>query len=261
MIAAERQNYILKRLRTDSVVSVQELAREFKTTEMTVRRDMAFLEKQGLITRAYGGAIRNEKVGFESYFASRQEERPDIKQKIAAKAAGLITDGDSIGIDVGTTAFEIARHIKDMRDLNVITASLPVLMELSNAPDIKVICTGGELSQKDLSFTGHNAINTIREYILDKVFVGVAGISFEHGYTLYNMQDTLVKRELIQRARETIIVSDSSKIGLEKYSFLCNIEAASKIITDSGISDEDRKRFESCGVEVILADVDEPAGE
>ena len=139
MIAAERQNYILKRLRMDSVVSVQELAREFKTTEMTVRRDLALLEKQGALTRSYGGAVTNEKVGFESYFSSRQAEHPDIKRKIAAKAAGFITDGDSIAIDIGTTAFEITKHIKDIRDLNVITASLPVLMELSSHSNIKVI--------------------------------------------------------------------------------------------------------------------------
>ncbi len=253
MIAVERQNYILKRLRTDNVVSVQELAKEFNITEMTVRRDLALLEKKELITRSYGGAVMNKKVALESNFSSRQEEHPDVKKRIAAKAASLVSDGDSIGIDIGTTSFEIARLIKDRQKLNVLTASLPVLTELSSAPNIKVVCTGGELSSTDFSFKGHIAINTIREYILDKMFVGVAGISFERGYTLYDVQDTLVKREFISRASETIIIADSSKIGLEKYSFLCEIETATKIVTDSGISDRDRIRFENCGVEVILA--------
>ncbi|MGE5613457.1 MAG: DeoR/GlpR family DNA-binding transcription regulator [Bacillota bacterium] len=257
MLAIERQNLIIQKLRVNKVVSVHELAEEFNTTEMTIRRDLAALEKQGFLKRSYGGAVFNRKVGYESDFELRQGEKSDIKSLIGKKAASLVTPGDSIGIDVGTTGLEIAKHIRDIPDLNVITASIPVVNELSTAKNIRVICTGGELSPKDMSLTGHNAIRTLQEYILDKVFIGVAGISFDHGYTAFNMQDALVKRVLIERALEVIIVSHSEKIGLARHAFICNISMASKIITDSNISDEDLKNFENCGVEVILADVDE----
>lgn len=257
MIAAERHDYILKQLQTKNVVKVNELAKKFQTTDMTVRRDLALLEKQGLLTRSYGGAVMNGKVGTESNFHSKQYDYSEIKSQLSIKAASLITDGDSIGIDIGTTAFEISKHLKGKKDINVITASLPVVVELSNDPDIKVICTGGELSQKDLSFTGHHAISTVQEYVLDKIFVGVAGISFERGYTLYNIQDALVKREFIKCARELIIVANSNKLGVEKYAFLCKIEMATKIITDSGISDEDRVRLENYGIEVIVVEIEE----
>ena len=94
----------------------------------------------------------------------------------------------------------------------------------------------------------------LQEYVLDKVFIGVAGISFDHGYTVFNMQDALVKRVLIERALEVIVVADSRKIGLARYASVCPVDAANKIITDSGISDEDRRNFENAGVEVIIVD-------
>jgi len=252
MIAAERQNLILERLRVDKVVSVHELASQFDTTDMTIRRDLAALGHKGLITRSYGGAVFNEKVGFESEFITRQVEGSEIKTLIGKKAASLVTPGDIVGIDIGTTAFEVAKHVRDVMDLTVITASVPVVNELSSAKNIKLICTGGELSVKDMSLNGHTAVNMLQDYILDKVFIGVAGISFDHGYTIFNMQDALVKRVLIERALEVIVVAHSDKIGLARYAFVSNIETANKIITDSGISAEDCRSFERSGVEVIV---------
>ncbi|MCL2368513.1 MAG: DeoR/GlpR family DNA-binding transcription regulator [Oscillospiraceae bacterium] len=257
MIAAERQEQIINQLRINKVVSVHELAQQFKTTDMTIRRDLALLEKKGLLTRSYGGAVFNGKVGNESDFIIRCGEKPDIKAMIGRKAASLVTPGDSIGIDVGTTGLEVAKHVRDIEDLSVLTASIPVVNELAGEKNVKVICTGGELSSKDLSLTGHTATRMLQEYILDKVFIGVAGISFDHGFTLFNMQDALVKRVFIERALEVIIVCHSDKIGVAKHASLCDIDVASKIITDSGISENDYRTLESYGVKVILADVDE----
>ena len=254
MIAAERRELILQKVKVNKYVSIQELSKEFDITEMAIRRDLDFLTRQGLIKRSHGGAINNDKVGLESQFDSRKIELSDIKELIGKKAASLISDGDCIAIDVGTTAFEVAHFIKHIKDLKVITASIPVLSELMDAPNVNVICTGGELSTRDKSLIGNNAISTIQDYILDKVFIGVAGISFDFGFTMFNMQDTLVKRALIERAREVIILADSSKIGLTRHAFFCKIEQADKIITDSGLSEEDYQEFVNNGVEVIYAD-------
>ncbi len=254
MIAVERQNQIIEKLRIDKVVSVHELAGQFNTTDMTIRRDLAALERKGLITRSYGGAVFNEKVGHESEFLTRQGEESEVKSLLGQRAASLVTPGDSIGIDIGTTAIEVAKYVRDIPDLTVITASIPVINELSTARGVHLICTGGELSPKDMSLNGHAATNMLQEYVLDKVFIGVAGISFDHGYTVFNMQDALVKRVLIERALEVIVVADSRKIGLARYASVCPVDAANKIITDSGISDEDRRNFENAGVEVIIVD-------
>lgn len=254
MIAVERQNQIIEKLKIDKVVSVHELAGQFNTTDMTIRRDLAALERKGLITRSYGGAVFNEKVGHESEFLTRQGEESEVKSLLGQRAASLVTPGDSIGIDIGTTAIEVAKYVRDIPDLTVITASIPVINELATARGVHLICTGGELSPKDMSLNGHAATNMLQEYVLDKVFIGVAGISFDHGYTVFNMQDALVKRVLIERALEVIVVADSRKIGLARYASVCPVDAANKIITDSGISDEDRRNFENAGVEVIIVD-------
>jgi DeoR/GlpR family transcriptional regulator of sugar metabolism len=254
MLPVERRNEIIKKLRKDKVVSVHDLALEFNTTDMTIRRDLANLERQGLLTRSYGGAIFNEKVGFESEFLTRQSKNSEIKELLGKEAASLVTPGDSIAIDIGTTALEVAKHVKGIPDLTVITASIPVINELCTAKDIKIICTGGELSTKDMSLNGNAAINMLKDYVLDKAFIGVAGISFDHGFTAFNMQDALVKRVLIERVLEVIVVAHSDKIGLARHASICNIEAVNKIITDSAISDEDRRSFESAGVEVIVVD-------
>jgi len=252
MLALERRNQIIEKLRIDKVVSVHELALRFSTTDMTIRRDFADLERKGLITRSYGGAVFNEKVGYESEFITRQSEKKEIKTLLGKKAADFVTPGDSIGIDIGTTGLEVAKHIRDIPDLTVITSSIPVINELCTASGITLICTGGELSAKDMSLNGHSAINMLQDYVLDKVFIGVAGISFDHGFTVFNMQDALVKRVLIERALEVNVVAHSDKIGLARYASICNVEAANRLITDSGISDEDRRNFEDCGVEVVV---------
>ncbi|MGN0025480.1 MAG: DeoR/GlpR family DNA-binding transcription regulator [Clostridium sp.] len=254
MIADERRRVILEIIKNKKAVSVQSLSQELKTSVVTIRRDLDFLSEKGLIRRSHGGATLNdEKVGLEFTFDIRNEKEREIKKIIAKKAASYITSGDSIGIDIGTTAYQVSKYIKDIPKLNVVTASIPVVIELLDAKGINVICTGGEVSRKDKSLIGHNAIRTINEYILDKVFIGVAGISFKCGLTLYNINDALVKRVMIERAKEVILLADSTKIGEAKHAFLADIDVINKIITDDAITYEDRKQFESRGIEVIIA--------
>lgn len=255
MIAEERRKIILEKIRTEKAVSVQELARLLDTTVVTIRRDLDLLDKQGLVIRSHGGAIINEeKVGYEFRFDTRKDYSQDIKAKIGKKAAGYVTAGDCIGIDVGTTAYEMSRYLKNIKGLNVVTASLPVVNELLACEEVNIICTGGEVSRRDKSLIGHNAVRTLKEYILDKAFIGVAGISFDCGFTLFNMNDALVKRVLVERAQEVIILADATKIGVARHAFFCGLETADKLITDQRITQEDKSLLESHGIEVIIAD-------
>ena len=255
MIAEERRKIILEKIKSNNSVSVQELAKEFGITDATIRRDLDMLDQQGLVKRSHGGAvIVSQNVGVESEFEVRKDQEMAAKERIGRRAAAMVSPGDCIGIDIGTTTYEMSRFLKKADDITVVTASIPVINELIPSKNINVICTGGELSRKDKSLIGHNAIRTIHEYILDKVFVGVAGISFDCGLTLYNMNDTLVKRELIKRAREVIVLADSSKIGLTRHAFFCELKEIDKLITDAGISDKDKQQLESFGIEVLVVD-------
>ncbi len=255
MIAEERRKIILEKIKSNNSVSVQELSKEFGITEVTIRRDLDLLDQQGLVKRSHGGAIIvNQNVGVESEFEIRRDRKMAAKERIGKKAAAMVSPGDCIGIDIGTTTYEMSKYVKKTDNITVVTASIPVINELIGAKNINVICTGGELSRKDKSLVGHNAIRTIHEYILDKVFVGVAGISFDCGLTLYNMNDTLVKRELIKRAREVIVLADSSKIGLTKHAFFCELKEIDTLITDAGISDKDKQQLEAFGIEVLVVE-------
>ncbi len=255
MIAEERRKIILEKIKSNNSVSVQELSKEFGITEVTIRRDLDLLDQQGLVKRSHGGAIIvNQNVGVESEFEIRRDRKMAAKERIGRKAAAMVSPGDCIGIDIGTTTYEMSKYVKKTDNITVVTASIPVINELIGAKNINVICTGGELSRKDKSLVGHNAIRTIHEYILDKVFVGVAGISFDCGLTLYNMNDTLVKRELIKRAREVIVLADSSKIGLTKHAFFCELKEIDTLITDAGISDKDKQQLEAFGIEVLVVE-------
>ena len=255
MIAEERRKIILEKIKNNNSVSVQELAKEFGITDATIRRDLDMLDQQGLVKRSHGGAvIVSQNVGIESEFEIRKDQEMAAKERIGRRAAAMVSPGDCIGIDIGTTTYEMSRFLKKSDDITVVTASIPVINELILSKNINVICTGGELSRKDKSLIGHNAIRTIHEYILDKVFVGVAGISFDCGLTLYNMNDTLVKRELIKRAREVIVLADSSKIGQTRHAFFCELKEIDKLITDAGISDKDKQQLEAFGIEVLIVD-------
>ncbi len=257
MLPEERRESILEKIKKNKSITVQEIVEEYQITPVTARRDLDILSNTGEIRRSHGGAILiNKKVGDESLYDYKADQQSKIKALIGKKAASLIEEGECIGIDIGTTAYEVSRNLSRFNKLTVVTASIPVINELMNVPQINVTCVGGELSRYDKSLNGHNAIRTIEEYVLDKVFIGVAGVSFDFGFTLFNMDDSLVKRVFIKRSREVIMLLDSSKIGQVKYAKLCGLEDVHKIITDSNIAEEDLNRFRSYGIEVIIADED-----
>lgn len=259
MLPAERKVKILELLAMKKVITVNELTQLCNVSEMTIRRDLSELEAEGLLIRTYGGAMCSDKVGSESPFMVRSIERAEQKQAIAQAAAALVSSGDSVGIDVGTTTLEVARCLKNKSHITVVTSSLPVLNELVDSSDIELIGTGGITRDRDRSFVGHIAEQTLREFFLDKAFIGVAGISFEKGLTAYNAQDAMVKRVMIERTREVIVVADSSKFHKTMFAFVVSLDKVNKIITDKGISESDKKNLETQGIEVIIADKESEA--
>lgn len=255
MIAEERRSEILRKVNKRGFVSIQELALEFGTSEMTIRRDLNTLEKNGFLERLHGGAVFSQgKVGNESRFEQRQSDNLSNKQAIARYAANLVVEGDCIAIDIGTTAFELAKSLSGFSKLTVVTASIPVINELMSSEEISLICTGGEVSRRDKSLVGNDGVRTINEYVLDKAFLSVAGISLTHGFTLFSRHDTLVKRALLSRTNKVIILADSTKFGLTRHSFLMDISQADLIITDVGIPANYLTSLRANGVQVVTVD-------
>jgi len=253
MFIEERHQKIIEIIESKSRVTVKELVEQFQLNEMTIRRDLLELEKSGLLQRVHGGAICVRGRSYEPPFIKRSLDKQNEKEKIGVKAAELINDGDSIALDVGSTTIEIANNLKGKTNLTILTPSVRIANILADNPNIRIICTGGILRPSEHSLIGDLAISAINNFYVDKLFLGMGGVDFEAGLTEYNLDDSQVKKALIQKAKEVILVTDSSKFNKVAFTFVAPIKAVSRIVTDSKIDNETARRLKEVNIEVIIA--------
>jgi len=164
MLALERRNLILQRLHEEKKVVVSELSQQFAVSEETIRRDLDKLEKEGIATKSYGGAVINDNYSIDLPFNVRKNQNVSGKQKIAELVAGMVNDGDHIFLDASTTAVFIARALKEKEHLTVVTNSVEILLELSEVSDWNIISTGGVMREGFLAFLGSRTEEVIRSY-------------------------------------------------------------------------------------------------
>ena len=252
MRSHQRHQAILQLLETQNSISVPELVTRFGVSEMTVRRDLDALEKQGLLQRVHGGAIPARSRGYEPPFLTRSLEHREEKHRIAQKAAEFVQDGDSLALDVGTTTMEVAQAIEDKRDLTVITPSYRIAGLLTENPHSRVILTGGILRPGEFSLVGRMAEEAFRNFFVDKLFLGVGGIDLDAGLTEYNIEDALVKQAMIRSAREVTVVADASKFGRVAFAAVAPLEKITRIITDDSLSPDIVSALQERDIEVIL---------
>ncbi len=253
MLSQERHQVILQLLDSKNSVSVAELVERFGVSEMTVRRDLDALERQGLLQRVHGGAILARGRGYEPPFLNRRLVRIAEKQRIAEKAVAYVQEGDSLALDVGTTTLEVARQLKDRRNLTIITPSFRIAGLLAELPHNRVILTGGILRPGELSLIGRLAEDAFRNFFVDKLFLGVGGIDLDAGLTEYNIEDAQVKQAMIRSAKEVIVVADASKFGRVAFAAVAPLEKITRIITDSSIDPDIVAALQARDVEVIVA--------
>ncbi|WP_185929358.1 DeoR/GlpR family DNA-binding transcription regulator [Paenibacillus popilliae] len=224
MLAIERRKRIMQHLFQDGRVLVAELSKQFRVTEETVRRDLDRMEKEGLLLRTHGGAFLAEtSVSSDVPVWVREDCYLSEKKWIGTKCARLIQHGDTIMLDSSTTSLHIAKIIKARKQLTVITNSLNVIMELSDAEHIKLICTGGTLRHRSLSYSGHAAANALARYTADKAFLSCSGIDLTHGVTDANEEEAEIRKIMLHHAKQSILVADITKcekIGLVKIAEL-----------------------------------------
>jgi DeoR/GlpR family transcriptional regulator of sugar metabolism len=253
LLAQERRQRIFKNIEASGVAAVRDLAQNFDVSTITIMRDLQELEQEGLIRRVHGGAISVRGASYEPPFSAREAQLSSAKQRIALKAVELITDGDSIILDVGTTALEVARALKGKRNLTVLVTNLRAALELANQPAIQIIVIGGKLRTSELSMVGHLAEQTLRTFQVDKAFIGVGGITLDHGLTEFNFDEAGTKRVMLERARQKIIVADHTKFGKVMLSQVAPLSAADLIVTTSELDEGFRRSLEEVGVKLLLA--------
>jgi len=233
LLAIERRREILARLGANGKVLVAELAKDFDVTEETIRRDLEKLDKEGLVSKTYGGAVSKHSSAIDLPYNVRESANVPQKQKIAQIIAGLIEDGERVMVDSSSTALYVIKKIKEKKNLTIITNSVKVLLELADKPDWTVLSTGGNLKKNALSLTGSSAEKMIHSYRVDTAICSCKGIDTELGITDSNENDSLIKQAMLHSAERRILALDAEKFDKKSFVKVCDFTDLDLIVTDS----------------------------
>ncbi len=231
-------------------VTVEWLAERLSVAPATIRRDTNALEQRGAVARSWGRVARPG--GFvEQPIGERASQHPAEKRRIAEAAARLVHDGSLVGLTGGTTTLAVARAIAGLRRLTVVTNSLSIGMQLAPRSNIRLILSGGEARNASFELSGPLSVSAIEAFNLDLAIVGVDGLDVRTGCTTYDHAEAMTNAALVQRAAQTVIVADSSKLGRTGFARICEVSAVETLITDEGATDEQIAEFTAEGVNVI----------
>jgi DeoR/GlpR family transcriptional regulator of sugar metabolism len=253
MLAVERRIKVLERLAADQAVEVSSLAREFGVSEMTIRRDLRRLDRDGFVRRTYGGAttrVVRAAGAFEVSQNARMLHHAEEKRQIALRAAELTADARVMYIGVGSTVEQFARLTRPREDLLVITPSL-VVASLLGTRRVQVIIVGGLVRQDELNCVGPSAVECAQRYNTDVAVIGAAGVSARFGVTDLDDGEAGVNRAALERTRQIVVLADGSKFGDVALSTVAPIKDVSVIVTDSTADTTELELIERVGVEVI----------
>ncbi len=253
MSSDNRRTVILKELEDRGSVGVVDLATRLGVSEMTIRRDLADLEKEGGVRRIHGGAVSARGRSYEPPLILRENENQDAKRNIGKVASSLIADGDSIALDIGSTTLEIARNLVGRRNLTVITSSLHIANLLYSQPDIRLILSGGMVRLGEASLIGDLAKYAYQSLYVDRLFLGVGAIDARSGLTEYNWDDALVKQAMIGSAKEVILVADASKFDQVAFARVAPLDVVHQIVTDHPPTGELLETFNRLGIFIHFA--------
>lgn len=251
MLAVERRNLILETLQEEKRVVVSELSQIYRVSEETIRRDLDKLDRDGLATKSYGGAVLNENTNIDMPFNVRRKHNVSGKQKVAELAATLIHDGDRIMLDASTTAIFIAKAIKHKERLTVITNSIEIVIELSDLTDWDVIMTGGSAKAGYLALLGPKTIDNVNSYNVDLSFVSCKGLEEQKGFTDSNEQLAQVKQAMLRAAKSGVLVVDGSKFGKIAFSKVGELKEITTVVTDRKPDKKWMTLFEQKGVQCL----------
>jgi DeoR family transcriptional regulator of aga operon len=248
----ERRRAILETLNRDRRVLVAELANQFHTSQVTIRKDLEVLHEHGHLHRTHGGALpaRDGALEDPTLYEKEQLHRKE-KLRIAVAAARMVNEGQVVILDSGTTTTAIARALRNSKHLTVVTNAVNIAAELAGAA-VDVILTGGTLRKNSFSLVGPIAEETLRHLSADLLFLGVDGFDVQYGLSTPNLLESKVNKVMLEVAKRTVAVCDSSKFGRRSLSLIAPPSAVQEIITDHGISRSDLRVLKKAGIEVTL---------
>ena len=252
MLSEERRRAILEIVNREGRVLVLDLAKRFETSQVTVRKDLEALHAHRLIHRTHGGALPARDGALEDPTLREKEKlRHQEKVRIAGAAARMVQEGQVIILDSGTTTTEIARALRTFRKLTIVTNAVNIAAELSGTA-VDVILTGGTLRKNSFSLVGPIAEETLHRLSADLLFLGVDGFDVHYGLSTPNLLEAKVNKVMVEVAKHTVAVCDSSKFGRRSLSLIVPPSALHEVVTDRGVPKSDLRVLKQVGVEVTL---------
>jgi DeoR family transcriptional regulator of aga operon len=252
MLSEERRREILELLQTEGRVLVRDLSKRFRTSLITIRKDLEFLHHQGQLERTHGGALPLRTGALRDRTLQEKERlHRQEKLRIAAAAVRMIRPGQVVILDSGTTTTAIARACRQFRSLTVITNATNIAQELAGT-SVEVLLTGGTLRKNSFSLVGPLAEESLRRLSADLLFLAVDGFDVRYGLTTPNLLEARVNRAMAEASRRTIVVCDSSKFGRRSLSLIMPVSAVHETITDRKITKPYLKALRDVDIEVTL---------
>jgi len=255
MLKATRQKQICEAVQKDGGVSVAELAEKLGASQNTIRRDLAYLGKQGVLQRTHGGATFDDGSSFAMTptYAARTVDNARQKQLIAKRSVEFVSDGASILLNGGTTmqAFAVAlRNTK--RDLQIVTNGLTVATELDINGSARAYFIGGVIDFTKMATVGQTAQEAMKDIQVEQAFLGVSGISITGGLAMFNPHEAEINRAFIQAAQHVTVLVDSSKFASKAMFRIASLDKIHRLVTDELLTDKDRRQIEALGIELII---------
>src|SRR3990172_434550 len=256
LIPAQRRRLIYEYLQRQKVVRSASLSEVLGASEATVRRDLAWLERQGIAERTHGGAILSQRMPTEPAYASSALANPEAKHSIGRAASRLVQDGDTVFLNSGTTTTEVLLHLKgrsDLQNIIVVTNNVTAAIEARDA-EFEVILLGGSFRSRSYSIVGHFAAEMLRGMHANKAFIGVDGISLKFHYTTPASHEAEIAHVMIEQTQGPVyVVADYSKWGVVSNFRLATLDEVDGLIVDDSLDPEARVELSNRGIEVIAA--------
>lgn len=250
--AEERRNKIVEIVNKQGKVRVNQLSKMFDISEVTIRNDLAKLESMGMLERVHGGAVSTYRAYYRMSVVDRMKTNENEKRNIAKKVASMISDYETLMISSGTTSLYVLEELKGLKDLTIVTNAVYFSQEVANLRDFNIILLGGILEPKDQLTYGDDVINQLKRYKADKLILSVDGVSSEDGISTYHYLESEINRQMIARAKKTIVVADYTKIGRTSFAHISPLEDIDILVTNHNANEDDIQEIKDRGVEVIL---------
>jgi DeoR/GlpR family transcriptional regulator of sugar metabolism len=249
----ERRQQIVRVAESQQRVTVDGLATLFCVSPVTIRTDLEWLERQGLITRTHGGAVPAIPQRVDLAFAAREQAQQNDKERIGAAAASLVQDGESIALDASTTALYMARNLRGQKEITVITNSLRIAEEVANYPGLTVMLPGGLIRPAAMSVVGNWSEAMLKQINIGKAFLGAKGFTLAEGLTDVDGEEVKLKQALVAAAREVIAIIDHTKWGQVGLATFCPVDRIHRILTVRAAPKNLVQQARQRGIEVTFA--------